>query len=197
MILSEEQKAVVNHCYGKAVVVAGAGSGKTKCLIERCAKLIEDGVPAETILIFTFTKKAASEITERLINRLGELGAAVTTCTIHSLALKIVREHHEELGYSQKPTIWSSDRITRLCHNSFEENIKSIEPDLETKIKSYTKRKKKFSPEDDPMGFMESILDQDRSNISDQLHSLKLMQKNPYLFPLTEVFQKRWIWRKR
>ena len=77
MNLSNEQQVVVDHRFGNAVVVAGAGSGKTRCLIERCAKMIEDGVEPSSILIFTFTKKAAKEIKERLINKLGEVGASV------------------------------------------------------------------------------------------------------------------------
>ena len=100
MNLTDEQQVIVNHVNGNAVVVAGAGSGKTKCLIERTAKLIEDGVPPGSILVFTFTKKAANEIKKRLADRLGEEKAeAVTACTIHSLAIKIIRENN-----SRKPT---------------------------------------------------------------------------------------------
>lgn len=175
MNLSDEQAAVVNHQSGRAVVVAGAGSGKTRCLIERCAKMIEDGIPPESILIFTFTKKAANEITERLVQRLGDEGSNVTTCTIHSLALRILREHCDDLGYSQKPTIWSSDRITRLAKNSFAEKIKEMDPSLDKDIKAYAKREKKYDENNDPMGLLKNVLETERTSLTERLHSLKLM----------------------
>ena len=124
MNLTAEQQQIVNHINGNAVVVAGAGSGKTKCLIERTENLINNGVPPGSILLFTFTKKAANEIKKRLADKLGEdVAESITACTIHSLAIKIIREGYETLGYTQRPTIWTEDKITRLANNVYQEQV--------------------------------------------------------------------------
>jgi len=174
MNLSQEQHVVVNHKYGNAVVVAGAGSGKTRCLIERCAKLIESGVEPSSILIFTFTKKAAKEIKDRLIKKLGEIGASVVACTIHSLALRIVREHYEDIGYAQKPVIWGSDKINRLIKNTFDERIKNIDPTLEKDVKKFKRLEAKVQKEDDPMGIKAQSIETQRTDLASRLHNLKM-----------------------
>jgi DNA helicase-2/ATP-dependent DNA helicase PcrA len=111
--LSEEQDKIVNHDFGNVVVVAGAGSGKTLCLTERAACLLEKGATERSILMFTFTKKAAAEISARLEQKVGK--TAISTSTIHSLALRIFRKHSKLLGYDQLPTIWTPERSSRLA----------------------------------------------------------------------------------
>jgi len=113
MDLSDEQDKIVNHDFGNVVVVAGAGSGKTLCLTERAARLLEKGASERSILMFTFTKKAAAEIASRLDKKVGKNG--VSTSTIHSLALRIFRKHSKLLGYDQFPTIWTPERSSRLA----------------------------------------------------------------------------------
>ena len=111
MDFTDEQVQVIEFETGNTVVIAGAGSGKTRCLVERTARLINIGYDASSILLFTFTKKAANEIKERIANRLetspDEL--KVFTSTIHSLALRIVRENKEAVGFETNPTILGSE----------------------------------------------------------------------------------------
>ena len=64
--LNQEQSAAVHHDGGPLLVVAGAGSGKTRTLVSRVARLIDTGVPAERILLLTFTRRAASEMLRRV-----------------------------------------------------------------------------------------------------------------------------------
>jgi len=99
--LNDPQQAAVRYTEGPLLVVAGAGSGKTRVIIEKIVHLAEHrGLPPARIAAITFTNKAAREMKERLAKRLGAARAAeVTVSTFHALGWKILREHHELLGY--------------------------------------------------------------------------------------------------
>lgn len=91
--LNEEQYRAVHHRGGPLLVLAGAGSGKTRVITERIAALVERDVPEDAITAVTFTNKAAKEMRERLTGRLGEKAQKLRICTFHALGLTIVREH--------------------------------------------------------------------------------------------------------
>ena len=99
--LNEQQQAAVRYTDGPLLVVAGAGSGKTRVIIEKIVHLAQHrGLPPARIAAITFTNKAAREMRERLAKRLGAAKAGeVTVSTFHSLGWKILREHHALLGY--------------------------------------------------------------------------------------------------
>jgi ATP-dependent DNA helicase Rep len=99
--LNEQQQAAVRYMQGPLLVVAGAGSGKTRVIIEKIVHLAEQrGLPPARIAAITFTNKAAREMKERLAKRLGAARAAeVTVSTFHALGWRILREHHEVAGY--------------------------------------------------------------------------------------------------
>ena len=97
----EQQKAVRMH-KGRVCVIAGAGSGKTRVLVERIAAMIEDGIRPEQILAFTFTKKAATEMQERLQHAIGHVVEDVTVGTIHSVFWHILKEHIDEVDPAYK-----------------------------------------------------------------------------------------------
>ena len=99
--LNDQQKAAVLHTQDPLLVVAGAGSGKTRVIIEKIVHLVQvKGLPAARLAAITFTNKAAREMRERLRSRLGaEKAAEITISTFHALGWKILRSHHEELGY--------------------------------------------------------------------------------------------------
>jgi ATP-dependent DNA helicase Rep len=99
--LNDQQRAAVHFTKGPLLVLAGAGSGKTRVIIEKIVFLVRQrGLPAQKIAAITFTNKAAREMKGRLAKRLGaEKAREITVSTFHSLGWKILRAHHEELGY--------------------------------------------------------------------------------------------------
>lgn len=113
--LNDEQKEAVNTIEGPLLVVAGAGSGKTRVVTLRIAHLIDIGVPPSQILGLTFTNKAAEEMKDRVRNL---TQSNVLICTFHSLGARILRESIHLLGYSRGFTIYDeedTDSILRAC----------------------------------------------------------------------------------
>jgi len=99
--LNPQQQTAVQYTKGPLLVVAGAGSGKTRVIIEKIVHLVQGrGLPSARVAAITFTNKAAREMKERLGKRLGkEKAAEITVSTFHSLGWRILREHHALLGY--------------------------------------------------------------------------------------------------
>ncbi|MBQ4564364.1 MAG: UvrD-helicase domain-containing protein, partial [Lachnospiraceae bacterium] len=103
------QREAVTTVSGPALVLAGAGSGKTRALTHRIAYLIEEGINPWNILAITFTNKAADEMRER-VDRLVQTGAeSIWISTFHSMCVRILRRHIEYLGYGTDFTVYDSD----------------------------------------------------------------------------------------
>ena len=108
--LNKEQKEAIITTEGPVLVLAGAGSGKTRVLTTRVAYLIDElGITPDSILAITFTNKAAKEMKERIIKMLGKVGYQIQISTFHSFGLTIMKEHCERLGYTKNFTILDSD----------------------------------------------------------------------------------------
>ena len=98
--LNSQQLDAVNHDSGPLLVVAGAGSGKTRVITSRIANLIQQGMDPDHILAITFTNKAAGEMKERVRNMLSSgSGPSSWISTFHSFCLRLLRKHINELGY--------------------------------------------------------------------------------------------------
>ena len=97
--LNAEQHAVAMHPGGPMLVLAGAGSGKTRTLVYRVARLLEDGVPSSSILLLTFTNRAAREMLQRVGDLLGQDAGKVMGGTFHSVGNRLLRRFGERLGY--------------------------------------------------------------------------------------------------
>ena len=97
--LNAEQLAVVMHAGGPMLVLAGAGSGKTRTLVYRVARLLEDGLPPSSILLLTFTNRAAREMLQRVADLLGQDAGKVMGGTFHSVGNRLLRRFGERLGY--------------------------------------------------------------------------------------------------
>src|SRR5919201_787651 len=95
--LNEQQLAAVTSPLGPALVLAGAGAGKTRTLIYRVAYLLEQGVSADRILLLTFTNKAAKEMMRRVTDLLGGDLASLWGGTFHSMGNRILPRHPERL----------------------------------------------------------------------------------------------------
>ena len=108
--LNNKQQEAVLKTEGPLLVLAGAGSGKTKVLTTRIAYLIEEKhIDPYNILAITFTNKAAKEMKDRTYNLIGEQASSLQISTFHSFGLKIVRENCELLGYDHNFVIMDSD----------------------------------------------------------------------------------------
>src|SRR5882672_7347988 len=103
--LNPQQHAAVTAVPGPALVIAGAGAGKTRTLIYRVAFLLEQGIPADRILLLTFTNKAAKEMMRRVVELLGGVIPALWGGTFHSVGNRILRRHAKVLGYARDFTI--------------------------------------------------------------------------------------------
>jgi DNA helicase-2/ATP-dependent DNA helicase PcrA len=115
--LNPPQRAAVAHGGGPLLVLAGAGSGKTRVITFRIVRLIEQGIPPEAICAVTFTNKAAEEMRERVAFLLGDKKTAhrLTMGTFHALGLRVLREERKALGFPAGFTIYdASDQLGAL-----------------------------------------------------------------------------------
>ena len=126
---SSQQEAVINT-EGPSLVIAGAGSGKTRVLTYRIAQLLSQGVPAYKILALTFTNKAAREMQKRIAELVGqEIAANLWMGTFHSIFSKILRFEAEKLGYTSSYTIYDTQDSKNM--------IKAIVKDMKLDDKIY------------------------------------------------------------
>ena len=108
--LNDMQQKAVYHTEGPLLILAGAGSGKTRVLTHRIAYLIgEKGVNPWNILAITFTNKAAQEMRERVDQIVGNDGGSVWVSTFHSTCVRILRRYIDRLGYDNNFTIYDAD----------------------------------------------------------------------------------------
>src|SRR5688572_9210505 len=103
--LNDEQRAVVLAKRGPLLVLAGAGSGKTRALTYRLARFIDEGMHAERILLLTFTNRAAKAMLERTAALVGPQSQRVMGGTFHHVGNSILRAHAEAIGYAPNFTI--------------------------------------------------------------------------------------------
>lgn len=122
--LNKQQIEAVKHIHGPCLVMAGAGSGKTKVLTTRIAYLIENGVRDYNILAITFTNKAAKEMRERVNNIVGEINSFIGT--FHSFGLRIIRENYMYLGLDKNFTIIDSDDVLSIIKKILKD--KNLDP---------------------------------------------------------------------
>lgn len=114
--LNDEQRAAVQHHQGPALVIAGAGSGKTRTVVHRIAYLLaEQGIYPQEILAVTFTNKAAGELKERVEELIGPAGRELWVSTFHSACLRILRRYGELIGLEPGFAIYDdSDQLELL-----------------------------------------------------------------------------------
>ena len=138
--VNELQRTAVEHTDGPCLVIAGAGSGKTKVLTTRIANLIEKGISSYHILAITFTNKAAKEMKERLSKIVEDNNAFVGT--FHSFGMRIIRENVDLLGMSRNFTILDSEDVSSLIKKILKEkgyDPKEVSPAFVRKKISFIK----------------------------------------------------------
>ena len=130
--LNKEQLEAVGHCEGPLLILAGAGSGKTRVLTHRMAQMItEKGIKPWNILAITFTNKAAKEMKERVVNLIGAAGEDMWISTFHSACVRILRRDIDRLGFDKNFVIFdSSDQqiLVKDCLKELNLNDKNFPP---------------------------------------------------------------------
>jgi DNA helicase II / ATP-dependent DNA helicase PcrA len=172
--LNDEQFAAVTSTPGRALVIAGAGSGKTRTLTYRVAWLLDQGFDARNILLLTFTNKAAREMTERVRNLVPHDIEALWSGTFHSIGNRILRKHADLLGFTPAFSILDRDDQKSLL------NAAIAELDLET-------NKRRF-PKPDVLASMFSLVENTGVSLEDVID-----QRYPYFIEwneeITQVYQ--------
>jgi DNA helicase-2/ATP-dependent DNA helicase PcrA len=127
--LNEPQREAVCHTEGPLLILAGAGSGKTRVLTHRIARLLSEGVAPWQVLAVTFTNKAAAEMRERVANLVGPAAEAIWVSTFHTACVRILRQEIERLGYERSFVIFDAQDQATV--------VKNVLKDLNLSEKSY------------------------------------------------------------
>jgi superfamily I DNA/RNA helicase len=162
--LNPKQREAVEHSEGPLLILAGAGSGKTRVITMRTAYLIYTGVRAGSVLAVTFTNKAAREMRERVHSMVKGKNGTPVVSTFHSLCLKILRREIEDLGYRKDFTIYDTSEQVSLLRNILSD-IKFYDRSFkaESILERISRTKNKFAPSepvssDDPVEEVSAML---------------------------------------
>lgn len=146
--LNPPQREAVLHAQGPLLVLAGAGSGKTRVIVEKIAHLIQSKhYPAKRIAAITFTNKAAKEMRERVAKRIkGDAAEGLTICTFHALGLKLLQIEHAKLGLKRGFSVFDSDD----SHAQMKDLMPGAKPDAVQAMQGLVSRAKNagLSPEE-------------------------------------------------
>ena len=147
--LNPRQKEAVEHTEGPLLILAGAGSGKTRAITMRTAYLIYTGVRAGSVVAVTFTNKAAKEMKERVKSMVKGKNGTPVVSTFHSLCLKILRREIEHLGYRKDFTIYDTSEQVSLLRNILSD-IKFYDRSFkaESILERISRTKNDFAPPD-------------------------------------------------
>lgn len=145
--LNNQQRAAVLAKDGPVLIIAGAGSGKTRVITSRIALLLQEGEDPHGILALTFTKKAASEMRSRIRRMAGDAAGGLVMGTFHSVFVRFLREYHAWIGFKSNFTIYDEDDSASCLRNCIMEtlfgqdwNNKELNKFLTDEQKKYRKR---------------------------------------------------------
>ncbi len=120
--LNEKQREAASQINGAILILAGAGSGKTRTITYRIAHMIKEiGINPYNILAVTFTNKAAKEMKERVENLVGEDAKKCMISTFHSFGVRLLRQYATEIGYTKNFTIYDGDDQKKIIKNIIKE----------------------------------------------------------------------------
>ncbi|MBP9841134.1 MAG: UvrD-helicase domain-containing protein [Simkaniaceae bacterium] len=193
MHLNSEQQQAVHHTLGPLLILAGAGSGKTRIVTARIIYLLSQGVDPSQILAVTFTNKAAQEMKDR-VRRMTD--AHVLTCTFHSLSARILREAIHFLGYRRDFTIYDetdSEKLLKTCLNALNYSEKK---DLKRIKHAISKAKNDLLEPDEPdvkplyILYQEKLKEYNALDFDDLIFlTVKLFKEHPEVL---KVYSERW-----
>jgi ATP-dependent DNA helicase Rep len=116
--LNLAQQEAVNYMHGPCLVLAGAGSGKTRVITHKIGRLIQSGLAPQRIAAITFTNKAAAEMRERAKGLIGKAAKDVVVCTFHALGVRMLRQDGAVLGLKPQFSILDSDDVTSILKDA-------------------------------------------------------------------------------
>ena len=195
--LNSEQESAVQHVEGPLLVLAGAGSGKTRVVTYRIARLLDLGTLPSDILAVTFTNKAADEMRSRIRTL---KNAQVLACTFHSLGARILRESINALGYNNDFTIYDTEDSEKLLKSALNQlqvvEDKSFLKKVRYQISSY--KNDLIDPEDADQEFsdiyqlyQQKLKECNALDFDDLLYlTVKLLKENE---TVRKENQKRWL----
>jgi superfamily I DNA/RNA helicase len=167
--LSEEQKLAVLSDEPRLLVVAGAGSGKTSVLIAKVSRLIkEKGVAGNSVLMLTFSRKAANELKRRLIDDVGTLAKGVMASTFHSFALRLIKKHISLTGLPENFQIADENTKAR--------NLYTVGNELHMEKKAVTVYRDLLKQQEKEGFAMPSCYDELQKRLNDKLRGLGLIE---------------------
>ena len=192
--LNPQQLKAAEHVEGPMLVIAGAGSGKTRIVTYRIAHLLELGVPSEAILAVTFTNKAAGEMRSR-IEKLSH--KKILASTFHSLGARILRESITALGYDHNFTIFDEEDSLKVLKECFQEKgIKDDKAMKKTQRIEISSAKNAMSEPEDLLSkeiyhlYCSKLKNYNAVDFDDLLFlTARLFQEHPFIL---EKYQKRW-----
>lgn len=160
--LNDAQIEAVEYNTGPHLIVAGAGSGKTKVLTHKIAYLIETGFDPSTILALTFTNKAANEMKERIVNLVGAKSKQIWMGTFHSILSRILRSEAEKINFKPNFSIYDKEDSVSLVSNIIQELNFSFDDKTPAAIHSRISNLKNrmILPDDFAKNYAESVYDQ-------------------------------------
>lgn len=195
--LNDKQREAASQIDGSILILAGAGSGKTRTITYRIAHMIENvGISPYSILAVTFTNKAAKEMRERVEELVGDIAKACTISTFHSFGMRLLRMYGKEVGYNSNFTIYDTDDQKRIVKailkgkNLSINGVKLTERDLVSmisKIKEQIKTLDEYSVMNKQIvevydKYNRALLESNAMDFSDiLLNTYKLLQKSEIL----------------
>ena len=172
--LNPEQQSAATHENGPLLILAGAGTGKTRTIVARITWLVSTGTPASKILAVTFTNKAAREMKERIAGMLSEDEAdEITASTFHALCVRILRGDAEKIGYTNNFTIFDEGDqlgLIKKVINRVTAKDEKLDPGLAKNLISKAKNNGWAPPQDD-----ETVIGAVYARYNRELHALNAM----------------------
>jgi DNA helicase-2/ATP-dependent DNA helicase PcrA len=186
--LNQEQRAAVEHGDGPLMVLAGAGTGKTRVLVHRIARLVECGTEPWAILAVTFTNKAAGEMRHRLRHLLGEAADAMWIGTFHATCARILRRYAEKVGLTRSFVIFDDNDQVRLVERLLKEAALDAEVSPRTVLSRIDRAKNRnVDPRSIKTGIYDDVIERIFPEYQAQLAKENAVDFNDLLLKVLEL----------
>ena len=194
--LNDKQRQAVEKTEGAVLILAGAGSGKTKTLTQRAAHIVKDlGMDPYRVLCITFTNKAASEMKSRIQRLIGEAAQGMWVCTFHSMCTRILYVEAERIGYKKSFTIYDTDdtqKLIKKCLKELDMDDKYFKPRSVAETISQAKNKM-MGPDDMRRAYMGDLYKEKVADVY-EMYEEEMLRNNAMdfdnlLIKCVELFQ--------